>query len=116
MFCSNCGKEIEEGSAFCSGCGKNVGTVQSAPSAVPAQNAVYVNQDRRGGLDAAGAPDEIRKKMTVVILYFLGAAILLVMILMMIMTKFKILAEVMDFSGISQGMFEKALVSHRQEF
>ena len=32
MFCSNCGKEIDEGSAFCSGCGKAVGNAQ-APAA-----------------------------------------------------------------------------------
>ena len=79
MFCSNCGKEIDEGSAFCSGCGKAVGNAQAPAAPVPVQQVVYVEQVQRKGI--AGAPDEVKKKTAVFLMYSLGAAMLLSVIL-----------------------------------
>ncbi len=109
MFCSHCGKKIEDGSAFCSGCGKAVGGGQpAAPSApAPVQQVVYVNQVKKGWI--VGAPEEVRKKIAVVILFSLGAAILLVAILSVLATKLEILTDIIDFSGISRGTFEEYL-------
>lgn len=113
MFCLHCGKKLEEDSAFCSGCGKAVGGGQpAAPSApvvptAPAQQVIYVNQVKEERI--VGAPEEIKKKIAVVIMFSLGAAILLIFILSVLVTKLKIFAEFMDFSGISQRSFEEFL-------
>lgn len=116
MFCSHCGKKIEDGSAFCSGCGKAVGGGQSAaPSApAPVQQVVYVNQVKKEGI--VGAPEEVRKKIAVIIMYSLGAVALLVLILSVLATKLKVFAEFMDFTGISQGSFEEALEHMYDEY
>jgi len=37
MFCSNCGKKIEEGTKFCSGCGTPVIEAQTIPRQTPVQ-------------------------------------------------------------------------------
>lgn len=60
MLCSNCGKEIEEGSAFCPSCGKTTGgtSQNAAPNPAP-QQVVYVKQHK--GFVIAGAPDEVKK-------------------------------------------------------
>lgn len=61
MLCSNCGKEIEEGSAFCPICGKTTGgtSQNAAPNPAP-QQVVYVKQHK--GFVIAGAPDEVKKR------------------------------------------------------
>lgn len=105
MFCSHCGKEIEDGSAFCSGCGKAVGGEQND---VPVQQ-VVVNQVKKRGV--AGAPEEVKKKTEVVIMYSLGKVALLVVILFMLVTKFEIISWFIDFSGISQKTFNEYLSS-----
>lgn len=43
MFCSNCGKEIQQGAIFCSNCGANVGGVSTVPNA-PITNPSVENQ------------------------------------------------------------------------
>ncbi|MBR4051223.1 MAG: zinc-ribbon domain-containing protein [Clostridia bacterium] len=35
MFCSNCGKQIEDGAAFCSGCGTSLNSQQAAQTPQP---------------------------------------------------------------------------------
>lgn len=104
MFCSSCGKEIDEGSAFCSGCGKAVGAPQATAAPAPVQQVVYVDRVQRKGI--AGAPDEVKKKTMVLLLYFLGAAMLLSMILIFHVTKFGICTELIEISSISQRTYE----------
>ena len=38
MFCSNCGKQIPDGSAFCPECGATLGGAQAAPQGAAMQN------------------------------------------------------------------------------
>lgn len=111
MFCSNCGKEIAEGSAFCSGCGKSTGNGQ--PAAAPVQQVVYVNQVQNKGI--AGAPGEVKIKTGVFLLYFFGAAMLLAFILIILATKLGIFAELMDISSFSQGTFQEYLEHFYEE-
>ena len=54
MFCSNCGKEIEEGAAFCSSCGAAV-PVEPAASEAPAAPAASVTPTAP---EASAAPPE----------------------------------------------------------
>lgn len=98
MFCSNCGKEIAEGSAFCSGCGKATSNGQSP--AAPVQQVVYVDRAQNKGI--AGAPDEVKVKKGVFLLYIFGAVMMLAMFLIIHATKFGIFSELIDVSGISE--------------
>lgn len=97
MFCSNCGKEIAEDSTFCSGCGK--ATSNGQPPAAPVQQVVYVDRAQNKGI--AGAPDEVKVKKGVFLLYFFGAAMFVTFILVILVTKLEIFAELIEYSSLS---------------
>lgn len=67
MFCSKCGKEVQEGTAFCSSCGNPINSYAQANTAKPLkQSFISVRKNL-----AATAPDEYKKKNIVLTVYLI---------------------------------------------
>lgn len=80
MFCSKCGKEIENGAAFCKFCGNSLNTAtNSAPQYGAPQNGGYQNQPIVSGFALNLAPNviDIIKKVLFGILGLLGILVLI---------------------------------------
>ena len=76
MFCSNCGKQIEDGAAFCSGCGTSL---NSQPQPPVQQQTVYqqpINQ-QPVQQQAAGKPATKKGRTIGTVLLVLGVLALL---------------------------------------
>jgi uncharacterized RDD family membrane protein YckC len=63
MFCSSCGKQIPDDSAFCPDCGAKVPGMQTASTAQPRSTAGAGAAPRAGQMGAEAAPAQVRSDL-----------------------------------------------------
>lgn len=90
MFCSKCGKKVQDGAAFCSSCGNPLQNSNVSSSNNPQSQIIYVNQANIGMMLAT--PEERKKKLTAIALYCISAVLSLCLILMVLGSKLELLA------------------------
>lgn len=94
MFCSKCGKEIQDGAAFCSSCGQAVQGTDGGSLNDSRPQIIYVNQIKNS---AAQCPaDEKQKKLTATVFYIISALISVFFLFCTLGTKLELLSYLVD--------------------
>lgn len=90
MFCSKCGKEVQEGTAFCSSCGQPLQNTGDSPTSNVQPQIIYINQSNSGIMSTP--PEEKKKKTTAIGFYFISAILSLCIVLTVLGSKLELLA------------------------
>lgn len=103
MFCSKCGKEVQEGATFCSNCG--AATVLSVQD-TNTQKSAFLSRNRLPVIPT----EEKSKKNAVVIVYLINAIMYILFFLITLSTKLKFLSYLFD-TNVPQGEISAAMES-----
>ncbi|MBD5116802.1 MAG: zinc ribbon domain-containing protein [Ruminococcaceae bacterium] len=112
MFCSKCGKEVQEGTAFCSSCGQPLQNTDGGPANNVQPQIIYVNQSNSGIMSTP--PEEKKKKTTAIGFYFISAILSLCIILTVLGSKLELLAGFIS-TDLSQDTIAAAFRSIYEE-
>lgn len=112
MFCSKCGKEVQEGTAFCSSCGQPLQGTNVSPTNNTQSQIIYVNQSNIGMMSAP--PEERNKKLNAIAFYLISAILSLCLIMAILGSKLELLAGFIS-TDLSQNTIADAFRSIYEE-
>ena len=87
MFCSNCGKQIPDGSAFCPECGATLGGAQAAPQGAAMQNFQQGFNNFQNAVKGADYSDAFNMNRTGNKMNFVGFGSALLMLIFLFLRK-----------------------------
>ena len=94
MFCSNCGKQIPDGSAFCPECGATLGGAQAAPQGAAMQNFQQGFNNFQNAVKGADYSDVFNMNRTGNKMNFVGFGAALLMLIFLFLPMYHITAKV----------------------